>query len=72
MNKRCCLCCLACEFAFVGNGFTGCKYEGDCDHQLPKNNRSFIGHYYYHGPVPESVCPYCHLPIKDCRGHTIC
>ena len=40
MEKRCVgistLC--GCEWATLGNGFFGCKYEGDCEHQRPRQS----------------------------------
>ena len=52
----------------------GCNYDGYCDFQLPRDSRTqpqypmFIDR----NLGAEQTCPYCHLPLSQCRGHAIC
>lgn len=52
-----------------------CTYNGYCDYQTPKDSRRRTSNY----PDPimpylvtEETCPYCHLLLTKCLGHTTC
>jgi len=64
-----------CQYRTIGNGFYGCGYCGYCDFQLPRDSRlqPFQPPNWDLGAKPYSnICPYCHLPYDQCKGHTIC
>ena len=58
-------------------GFT-CGYTGYCDHQLPRDSRMPPLAPYYPpyqiggGAGTIETCPYCHLPLSQCKGHATC
>jgi hypothetical protein len=62
---------------YMAYGATGwaCTYKEYCDHQLPRDSRLQPFYPIPSFPVIENetlTCQYCHLPISQCQGHTIC
>lgn len=70
-----------CSYKDQEGSLMRCKYEGYCDFQLPRDSR-MQPHWDFNRkelydeqtklPYPHEYCPYCHLPLSQCRGHTIC
>ena len=79
MNEHTKTCCSGspCIYRVLGAGTIGycCDYGAYCDFQLPRDSRMqpqlppmFIDK----NLGAEQICPYCHLPLSQCREHTIC
>jgi len=64
-----------CQHRLQCNGFWGCNYGGYCDFKLPRDSRMqpLQSPAWDLGASPrQGICPYCHLPLEQCGGHTIC
>jgi len=69
-----CTTMLVCKYHRIENGMYSCHYGGYCDYQLPRDSRMqpiTPSPYIPPNLGAESHCPYCHLPLSQCRGHTI-
>ena len=64
-----------CGYRYQEGSLVGCKYEGYCDYQCPKDSRMQplqVNPYTMPYLGAEATCPYCHLPLSQCKGHLTC
>lgn len=76
MNDKSCQASGYCQYKIFSGAMYICQYSVYCDYQLPKDSRMqpFTAPQYEYPKIKlgEQTCPYCHLPMSQCGGHTIC
>ena len=65
----------SCSYKSITSLGCDCSYSGYCDFQLPRDSRPqriFPPVSLFNNLKAEVNCPYCKLPLSQCRGHATC